>query len=153
VRGQWKPGDVAMVTCRDGKEREATFCTHVATEQVSFWKFRDGSLRDADISDARPLVVIDPENLDQVAALLGGYCGWKGAEDVKRNGDTYVGEMQAALRSLLPNRGDLLTHYPAGVRNGVTTALCGKVWTPKSNPDGYDRCPECLDLVGSTWVA
>lgn len=36
----------------------------------------------------------------------------------------------------------------ARVRNLEVTALCGKKWVPKNNPEGRDTCDSCLDMAG-----
>jgi hypothetical protein len=68
VSREWKPGDVAMVVCGDERERPATYCTDL--RRGPYWQFRDGQLRDAAISDARPLVVIDSEDAEEVERLV-----------------------------------------------------------------------------------
>lgn len=49
---------------------------------------------------------------------------------------------------------DRFSHYVrkddivASAMTGVpTTALCGKQWTPKANPEKYPVCPECKDKL------
>jgi hypothetical protein len=94
---QWQPGDVAMVTVDYGR------ATDVAREVVCFrtagW-WRDAktgasygsALRE--VKDARPLVVIDPEDREQVERLavlfLGKLSTYVNTADIKA--------MQAALR-------------------------------------------------------
>lgn len=58
----WQPRDVAMVECGDGQEREATY--RFDSTRGPYWQFRDGALRDADVSSARPALVLDPENAE-----------------------------------------------------------------------------------------
>lgn len=65
---EWKPGDLAMVTCSDGQERRALF-GQFWIDDSGVWVFRDGTRRNADESQARPLVVIDPEDRERVERL------------------------------------------------------------------------------------
>ena len=58
---EWKPGDVALVTCDDGEERRA-LCGVRWNDDSLVWVFRDRAMRDVASSSARPLVVIDPED-------------------------------------------------------------------------------------------
>jgi hypothetical protein len=63
---EWRPGDVAMVMCNDGVRRVALYYAHL---QGPLWRFATGGMRDVEISDARRLVVIDPEDMVAVAEL------------------------------------------------------------------------------------
>lgn len=84
----WKTGDAALVTCSDGKERIALYGTRFIDDS-GVWVFPGNSLRDADQSEARPLVVIDPEDRGRVAELVTLYHLADG---------TTVTAMQSALR-------------------------------------------------------
>jgi hypothetical protein len=66
---QYRPGDPAMVLCSDGKERIAQYREY----PLASWVFPDGLIRHVLDSEARPLVVIDPENEAQVHALVSEY--------------------------------------------------------------------------------
>ena len=83
---QWKPGDVAAVQCSDGKWRQAMFNLYQGRWT---WSFGDATLRDADTSVARPLVVIDPENREEVERL---------GKTLFAAGFTATGRLQDALR-------------------------------------------------------
>jgi hypothetical protein len=100
---EWKPGDVAMVRLR--KKNDASIdgeSVHVAmrdrTESWASGTTFGRRIEDGDVKDARPLVVIDPEDREQVERLLRGYCGWKSDPDEIKNYPHYVDEMRAALR-------------------------------------------------------
>lgn len=84
--GEWKPGDVAMVMSRGGDSL-------IGIRVPYGWEFGTGDLRDSDIEDVRPLVVIDPEDREQVERLVEamGYSIGTGAR---------VDDTQEALRSL-----------------------------------------------------
>lgn len=87
----FKPGDVAIIKCSDGDWRPA-FYTSTAMSGYSNWRFADGMLRDAGLSVARPLVVIDPESSADVERLTGAL------EQFITSGDDYADGVQAALR-------------------------------------------------------
>ena len=83
---QWKPGDVAMVIREDGTESRA-----IMSRWSSHWHaFESG----AQIVDARPLAVIDPEDKEAVERLS--------SLTEANGGPTFfagdVGKLQAALR-------------------------------------------------------
>lgn len=74
MSAEWKPGDVAMVTGRwirteDHSER-------YAVRRAGGWISRASiSIADWEVSDARPLAVIDPEDAEQVERLTDGLYG------------------------------------------------------------------------------
>ncbi len=35
----------------------------------------------------------------------------------------------------------------SAIEGGPVVALCGKVWTPSRNPDGYPVCPICKEIL------
>lgn len=67
---EWKPGDVAMVKCADLSERVAIRRAGGSILEAP-WVTKDGDWGDAVAYDPRPLVVIDPEDAEQVERLLG----------------------------------------------------------------------------------
>lgn len=99
---EWQPGDVALVndcTRPDAPWKPAT-CLEPAIpgERETVWRLHDtGGRVWGSVSEARPLVVIDPEDREQVARLLDDY--W---ERVTSNYVLSVEQkrdaMQAALR-------------------------------------------------------
>ena len=62
----WKAGDVALVKCSDGKERIAIAAD--TSWDSREWVFGSNGRRGMQ-SEARPLVVIDPESADDVGRL------------------------------------------------------------------------------------
>lgn len=86
---KWKPGDVAMV-----RHDSSEWRTGIRHGDRARWNTSGGFWFDAQVSEVRPLVVIDPEDREQVERLLclGGYevCGVSGGISVEN--------MQAALR-------------------------------------------------------
>jgi hypothetical protein len=88
---QWKPGDVGVAAT------DERFI--VDSEGRCFWP-GDEDARTVGISgkplpNDRPLVVIDPEDREQVELLAAGY------ERDGEPGDAAIDQMQAALRSLI----------------------------------------------------
>lgn len=82
---EWKPGDVAMVTARD--------LTQPAVRGASTgWYWPGDFLGDRDVTDVRPLVVIDPEDGDAVERMNSLYYAKRAA------GLAQLTAMQAALR-------------------------------------------------------
>jgi hypothetical protein len=68
VKREWKPGDVAMVTYRLGQCTESNVCA----KTDKGWDCLApgvGFLLHGDVIEVRPLVVIDPEDHDQVERL------------------------------------------------------------------------------------
>lgn len=103
---EWKPGDVAMVTARwirtdDHSER-------YAVRRPDGWWSRAGvRVGDWEVSAVRPLVVIDPEDREQVERLVGGLMNvnfWS-VIPAEAEGITHrTGQMQAALREFADPR-------------------------------------------------
>lgn len=87
----WKPFDVAMVECSDGKWRRAFYDPAGRPS----WVFANGLRRFVDDSAARPVVVIDPEDREQVAALLSHYHSWKWTAEIA---EASITDMQTSLR-------------------------------------------------------
>jgi hypothetical protein len=88
---QWKRGDVAMVECSDGNWRRA-FCVEYVGHGELEWEFQDGRLRRVRASTARPLAVIDPEDMDAAPRL------WELYVDADKGYTTPTQDLQAALR-------------------------------------------------------
>lgn len=116
-----QPGDVAMVECSDGVWRRAVCANYFR----ACWLFPDGKSRCTDESNARPLVVIDPENEEEVVLLVNAYYN---APD----SPAAVNQMQDALRSLIA---DPEPEEPTGLGALVAAGL-GKY----------------LRLGGGTWI-
>ena len=96
VSRDWKPGDVAMV------EVGCWANQRVALRLAEGWSHTNGVNVDGDgvVIPVRPLVVIDPEDREQVEALI---LAWAKEEPGARIDDLAVGvtRAQAALRSLI----------------------------------------------------
>lgn len=89
---EWQPGDVALVRI-SGRDRLAL---RVAWPTEDWMSVYDGGLYPRDTNEIRPLVVIDPEDREQVEQLAQRFydqwSGCDGARDIA---------LQAALRSLI----------------------------------------------------
>jgi hypothetical protein len=86
---EWKPGDVAMVTGRWLWSKPHS--TKLALRDDGCWVSTGGlDLMANETSDARRLVVIDPEDAEQVERLTDGLYGGHGGSVTER--------VQAALR-------------------------------------------------------
>lgn len=99
MKQEWKPGDVAMVR-RNGKEVVA-MRYHTGAE--GGWQQAAGLAFDHFDADPqttpRPLVVIDPEDREQVERLIRAWVGaTAGCPDALRVTEQQVDRLQAALR-------------------------------------------------------
>ena len=145
---EWIPGTVAMVTDATGEVRPMIYiagaCWHGADET--------GGVRCLDASqaeDARPLVVIDPEDNDAVRALANAFYERRGADI----GGNRHNAMQGALRSLVaPPRPDEPTGLGAVVQDArgvayvlapLSGAVDGRPWfcTEGGECMAYDQVP------------
>lgn len=95
---QWQPGDVALVEVGCWANRK------VALRLDEGWAHTDGDNHDGDgvVSPIRPLVVIDPEDCEQVERFMrflpDDWC-LSGFTDFEQDThDLSVGQVQAALR-------------------------------------------------------
>ena len=99
---EWKPGDVAMVTLtktHDGRTERAWL------HNDGCWTFADGngghSSRDDVIAAARPLVVLDPENADDMRRLSDALRTVDTSGDLPEEPMTFHAlKVRAALREL-----------------------------------------------------
>ena len=126
----WKHGDVAMVECSDGEWRPAFYLPATLSGYPN-WRFADGMLRDAGLSRARPLVVIDPEDREQVERL---------AERIGHlwRSENYVADVvQAALREFA-NPTPPKPEEPTGL-GAVVEDSDGDLWTSVTNKGASDR--------------
>lgn len=98
------------------------------------------------VGGPRPLVVIDPEDREQVERLVDAYLDGSGG---------LVDSMQFGLRSLLaPPKPDVYRHVVNAGPGRVQTSICGKVWTPTDDVNVVGKCPTCLSLVSDErWMA
>lgn len=73
MKREWKPGDVALVSAPGLPERRATWATGCPKEnhpKAPHWHLADRNTYLPMTVDARPLVVIDPDQIDDLAAAL-----------------------------------------------------------------------------------
>lgn len=95
MKREWQPGDVAMAFDRDWSIRVVRH-----RGDPDYWSAADGGwpqgVRAEDLQ-YRPLVVIDPENREQVKRLTDAYLAQFGFAFADHRTDA----MQAALRSLI----------------------------------------------------
>jgi len=66
---EWKPGDVAMVTHRDGHP-QGVGIFHIYPSGQTYWQLAEHTFASR-VCTAWRLVVIDPEDAEQVERLLG----------------------------------------------------------------------------------
>lgn len=118
----WKAGDIALVT-------HARLGTRVGMRRHRdcFWAFGTTSWPDWNITDARRLVVIDPEDREQVERLADIFC--------KAPSSGWVHDMQAALREFA-NPKPPKPAEPKGL-GAVVRDSEGRLWLR----DGLDYSP------------
>lgn len=70
----WKPGDVAMVECSDGRWRQGTCHENLYVVDGSLrWVFPDNTFRQVTSSQAQALAVVNPQlGRDQEPEEVGG---------------------------------------------------------------------------------
>lgn len=130
----FKPGDVAVIPFARGPV--------LAMMTVQGWSLADHGETSALLTEARPLVVVDPEDYEQVARLTGALAV-HGANPNDRN---YSAETQAALRSLIePPKLEEPTGLGAVVedvegRKYVRAGVTPLAWTHAVDPDCNDWC-------------
>lgn len=140
---QWKPGDVALVECSDGEWRQATCERHGSCADLLVWRFPDRVYRHVSNGPARPLVIIDPEDHEQVRRINDA----QNREYIRRGvpvaADEDVEVLQAALRSLIA---DPKPDEPLGLgavvvdANGtrwIRTGDCSLDWVTEFNTETH----------------
>lgn len=95
MKRDWKPGDVAMVRSRKYPDEIPDEPRILGGADGARWWGTTGFLRDEDAEIVRPLVVIDPEDREQVERLLHRYHSWKWTADIA---NASITDMQDALR-------------------------------------------------------
>lgn len=136
---EWKPGDVAMVTWNDASlasgRREIK--TSIAIRDDGHWVFGwNTCLADDQIADprieanVRPLLVIDPENREQVTQIC-DLIPWLGTAP------NLVDDMQAALRSMLVPEPE----EPTGAGSVVRDSRSATWIRMGTSPDAAWICP------------
>lgn len=98
---EWKPGDVARLTL-DGGDAAIAIVRHHRDDPSPVWVMAStpffksvGVDNDVLVTDARPLVVIDPEDREQAERLRDEY------EAYRPSSTDLTAHMQDALRSLI----------------------------------------------------
>lgn len=154
----YPPGTLAILTLRNGNE-------HRAVLRGGMWHYIDtvGARRDGDsnIKSVQPLLVIDPGDRDKARRLANAFYSARSAVHTERidgwTSEMFMREeaMTRALNDWVPQpREEVFRHvvvsdHPAG----LSTSLCGKVWTPgKENIKVVGNCPECMTVVAN-WQA
>ncbi len=146
---EWKPGDVALLTLShkvDGRGHEHQSSPVVGIrDNVDSWACGAAigrRVEDAHVDDARPLVVIDPEDREQVERFREIASRWADQvpySDMREAGDMdHLDAMQAALREFAnptPPKPD----EPTGL-GAVVEDVDGNFWIRTCKP-----CEDCLD--------
>lgn len=138
---EWKPGDVALVRLDADTEIRC-----IRGKRGLGWFSARGTLYDPAL-DARPLVVIDPEDRETVREI---------ADAAYPEGAGNTNRLQNALREFAnPPKREVYEHLVLGELSMPTTAtsLCGKVWAPSSDVTVVGRCPACASIADKGWVA
>jgi hypothetical protein len=116
---EWKPGDVAVVSSPKLRRDVVIYRTQRENEVGEVWVDQYGYLQDSVIAEPRPLVVIDPEDREQVELLVDQFMGqWSGCEGSR------VGTMQGVLRVFA---GHAKPEEPTGL-GAVVEDTHGQVW-------------------------
>lgn len=132
---EWKPGDVAWARYTDSSGGE------IALRTQTGWMGTRGGMPEGTMEayDLRPLVVIDPEDREQVERL---YASWLDNLAAPER-EAQVNAMQAALRSLFdPPKPDepkglgAVVEDETGIR-WVRAAQAGDPWRPTSGPANW----------------
>lgn len=124
----WKPGDVGAIDLGGCGWRRAM----VQDFSPLMWSDEEGAGWSVSETDARALVVIDPEDRSQVDKLMAWYrLNFGGYESVNaKSVEASIDAMQAALRSLVPQP---KPDEPAGLgavvvdQNDITYVLAGRL--------------------------
>ena len=138
TKRDWKPGDVAMVTTRHGEHQgQHTSGGHWFVNRLG-GMFSSGR----QVIDVRPLVVIDPEDEDEMQRVVDALYA-KGSRQFSLHLDWC--EVQAALRSLVaPSKPD----EPLGLGAVVEDAE-GRRWVRAPRESRCDW--HCQELGPTKW--
>lgn len=99
MKFEWKPGDIALVTSWRGTDQVALRVAPRSAADAYVWVALNEhgdtrGLSDGEVMAANPLVLINPEDRDQVERIYRGWCDSLGGPDL----DQQVDAMQTALR-------------------------------------------------------
>ncbi|GAB3776651.1 hypothetical protein FB382_004357 [Nocardioides ginsengisegetis] len=125
---EWKPGDVAIVTNQSGESGRAIRFS--GSPEDGWFAERDGI--GGDLTDARPLVVIDPENREQVERLCNLVDGAFNDTRIDGTGPTSTELAQAALREFA-NPTPPKPEEPTGL-GAVVVDEKGRLWVNLTDP-------------------
>lgn len=94
---EWKPGDVALVRNEHGIWNVA-ICTLRSSRHGYWWRYGVAESYAPITAEAHPLVVIDPEDREQVERLVDAYVTEMSVDEHSGDHRGAVLKMQAALR-------------------------------------------------------
>lgn len=115
---KWEPGTVALVTGGGYSSRAMLRSDGVRFERWALAS--DSFIASEDALTVRPLLVLDPDNPDQMREL---WEGWRDSHSP--NGAT---AMTAAVRAMLPKRTPVKPAEPTGL-GAVVEDVDGTLWT------------------------
>lgn len=137
----WKPGQLAMLTLRTGVEKPAVR-VEPAGEEGWVWHLLGEEfpgVADSAVTRARPLVVMDPEDREQVERLAQAYhecdhiAPWSELHNVTRVAITDA--LVFALRSLIaPPKPEEPTGKWAVIEDGGGRCLIRSAWASSDRP-------------------
>lgn len=161
--GDWKPGDVAMLTLssRSGLQYPGMRLAGIAEKRWSYpWLLADGGIGHSAITEARRLVVIDPENREQVERLFDAIFMSAFRKGVQRN-DINKDYVQAALREIAsPTKPEEPTGLGAVVRydDSPWVSLSKHRWAEVPTDESvqsrlwyWDEFPADVEVVREGW--
>lgn len=145
---QWKPGDVGISAAGERFTVTSSGRCFWPGDAPDAWAGISGK----PTQDDRPLVVIDPED-NGLVARLGEALAKSGAHRGRLPVAAEHGGIQRALRSLIaPPLPKVYAHIRTDIGDGVSHALCGKVWRAGEEVEVVGNCPNCRDLA-EEWVS
>jgi hypothetical protein len=135
MKRDWKPGDVAIDA--GGTPGIITTDGDRASTEARWVEFANGNTARLSDQTIRPLVVIDPEDREQVERLLNLYWVERNPDDEAdvQNYPEYVNDLQAALREIA----DPKPEEPTGL-GAVVEDEDGDKWIRTCEP-----CDDCLN--------
>lgn len=125
---EWKPGDVALTTV-GGATEKVSILTETYQSGRRWWR-ANGWVPPEMVDSARPLVVIDPEDREQIEQIA------KRCYAELRAGNVLADRLQAALRALANPKPEEPGRY------GVVLDTAGQEWCRIDvSGGGYDYQP------------
>lgn len=153
----WKPGDVAIVL-NQWDVWNVAICTLRAEHRGLWWRYGVSDSWDRiEDREARPLVVIDPDDHKQVERLADLFTERHHSSQQSDTASEHgVRSMQAALREFATPRAEVYSHVVIKRHSLDKVAICGKIWRPASEAEVTvaGKCPDCLSIVNDEgWTA